>query len=71
MQLVRPMWQLDHPAIPSCETEEWFACVRDNAKDTPFNKLWETMRLAWRVLGDGPDILKLVRIDPMVCAIDG
>ncbi len=28
MQLVRPMWQLDHPPIPWCEADEWLACVR-------------------------------------------
>jgi hypothetical protein len=62
MQLVHPMWQLDHPAIPRCETDEWLACIRDDAKDTPFNRLRETMRLACTVLGDGPDIPRLVRI---------
>jgi hypothetical protein len=56
MQLVRPMWQFDHPAIPWCETDEWLAYIRDDAKDTPFNRLQETMRLACTVLGDGPDI---------------
>jgi hypothetical protein len=29
------------------------------------------MRLAWKVLGDGPDILRLVWIGPMECTIDG
>jgi hypothetical protein len=71
MQLVRPMWQPDHPAIPWHEADEWLACIRDNAKDTPFNRLRETMRLACTVLGDGPDIPRLVRIGPMVCTIDG
>jgi len=68
---VRPTWQLDHPAVPWCEVDEWLACVRDNAKDTPFNRLRETMRLACTVLGDGPDIPRLVRIGPMACTIDG
>jgi hypothetical protein len=71
MQLVRPMWQPDHPPIPWCEAEEWLPCVRDSAKDTSFNRLRETMCLAWRVLGDGPDIPRLVRIGPMACTIDG
>jgi hypothetical protein len=71
MQLVCPMWQPDHPAIPWCETDEWLACIRDNAKDTPFNKLRETMRLAYTVLGDGPDVPRLVRIDLLACTIDG
>jgi len=71
MQLVRPTWQPDHPAVPWCEVDEWLACVRDNAKDTPFNRLRETMRLACTVLGDGPDIPRLVRIGPMACTIDG
>ncbi len=35
MQLVRPMWQPDHPAIPWHEAYEWLACIRDNAKDMP------------------------------------
>jgi hypothetical protein len=29
------------------------------------------MRLACTVLGDGPDIPRLVRIGPMACTIDG
>jgi len=29
------------------------------------------MRLAWKVVGDGPDISRLVRIGPMACTIDG
>jgi hypothetical protein len=70
MQLVRPMWQPDHPPIPWCEADDWLTCVRDSAKDTPFNRLRETMRLAWRVVGDGPDIPKLVQIGPMACTID-
>ncbi|CAK9228751.1 unnamed protein product [Sphagnum troendelagicum] len=69
--LVRPSWQPDHPAVPWCEVDEWLACVRDNAKDTPFNGLRETMRLACTVLGDGPDIPRLVRIGLMACTIDG
>jgi len=60
MQLVRPMWQPDHPTIPWCEANEWLACIRDNAKDTPFNRLRETMCLACTVLGDGPNVPKLV-----------
>jgi hypothetical protein len=60
MQLVRPMWQPDHPPIPWCEAKEWLTCVRDIAKDTPFNRLRETLRLVWKVLGDGPDIPRLV-----------
>jgi hypothetical protein len=71
MQLVRLMWQLDHPAIPRCKADEWLACIRDDAKDTSFNRLRETMRLLCTVLGDGPDIPKLVRISPMACTIDG
>jgi hypothetical protein len=71
MQLVRPMWQLDHPAIPRCEADEWLACIRDDAKNTLFNRLRETMRLACTVLGDGPDIPRLVRIGAMACTIDG
>ncbi|CAK9222152.1 unnamed protein product [Sphagnum troendelagicum] len=71
MQLVRPTWQPDHLAVPWCEVDEWLACVRDNAKDTPFNRLRETMRLSCMVLGDGSDIPKLVRIGPMACTIDG
>jgi hypothetical protein len=46
MQLLRPMWQPDHPAIPWHEADEWLACIRDNAKDTPFTRLRETMRFA-------------------------
>jgi hypothetical protein len=65
------MWQPDHPAIPRCEADEWLACIRDDAKDTPFNRLRETMRIACMVLGDGPDIPRLVRIAAMVCTIDG
>ncbi len=34
MQLVRLMWQPDHSTIPWCETDEWLACIHDNAKDT-------------------------------------
>ncbi|CAK9868446.1 unnamed protein product [Sphagnum jensenii] len=71
MQLVRPMWQPDHRAIPWHEADEWLACIRDNAKDTPFNRLRETMRLAWTMLGDGPNIPRLVRIGPMACTING
>ncbi len=71
MQLVRPMWQPDHPAIPWCEADEWLACIRDNTKNTPFNRLRETMRLACTVLGNGPDIPRLVQISPMACTIDG
>ncbi len=71
MQLVCPMWQPGHPPIPWCAADEWLAYVRDSAKDRPFNRLRETMRLAWKVLGDGPDIPKLVRIGPMACTIDG
>jgi hypothetical protein len=71
MQLVRPMWQPSHPSIPWCEANDWLAYVRDSAKYTPFNRLRETMRLAWRVLGDGPNIPRLVRIGPMACTIDG
>jgi len=29
------------------------------------------MRLACTVLGDGPNILRLVRINPLACMIDG
>jgi hypothetical protein len=29
------------------------------------------MRLAWRVVGDGPNIPRLVQIGPMACTIDG
>jgi hypothetical protein len=64
------MWQRGHPAIPWCEADEWLACVCDNAKDTPFSKLRETMRFACRVLGDGPDIPRLVQIGPMACTIN-
>jgi len=70
MQLVRPTWQPNHPAIPWCEADEWLACVRDNAKDTPFNRLWETMCFACTMLGDGSDIPRLIRIGPMACTID-
>jgi hypothetical protein len=65
------MWQPDHPPIPWCEAEEWLTCVRDSTKDTPFNILQETMRLTWRVLVDGPNIPRLIRIGPMACTIDG
>ncbi len=71
MQLVRPMWQPDHPPIPWCEADEWLACVRENAKDTPFSRLWETMRLVGVVSGDEPCIPRLVQIGPMACTIDG
>jgi hypothetical protein len=71
MQLVRPMWQPDHPPIPWREADEWLTYVRENAKDTPFSKLRETMRLARVVSGDEPCIPKLVRIGPMACMIDG
>jgi hypothetical protein len=71
MQLVRPMWQPDHLAIPWCKGDEWLACIRDNAKDASFNRLQETMRLTCIVLGDGPDILRLIRIGAMLCTIDG
>jgi hypothetical protein len=65
------MWQPYHPPIPWCEADEWLACVHDSAKDTPFNRLRETMRLTWRVLGDDFDIPRLVRIGHMACTIDG
>jgi hypothetical protein len=52
-------------------TSGWLACIRDNAKDTPFTRLRETMRLACMVLGDGPNIPKLVRIGSLACTIDG
>jgi len=68
---MRPMWQPDHPTIPWHEADEWLACIRDNAKDTSFNRLRETMCLACTVLGDGPDIPRLVRIGPMACTING
>jgi hypothetical protein len=65
------MWQPNHLAIPWCKADEWLTCSCDNAKDTPFNRLWETMRFACTVLGDGPDIPRLVQIGPMACTIDG
>jgi hypothetical protein len=65
------MWQPDHPTIPWGEAHEWLACICDNVKDTPFNKLRETMRLAYTVLGNGPDFPRLVQIDPLACTIDG
>jgi hypothetical protein len=34
MQLVRLMWQPDHPTIPWRKADEWLAYIRDNAKDT-------------------------------------
>jgi len=71
MQLVRPMWQPDHPAIPRCEADEWLACICNDAKDTQFNKLRETMHFTCMVLGDVPDIPKLVQIGAMACTIDG
>jgi hypothetical protein len=71
MQLVRLMWHSDRPTIPWCKANEWLACICDNAKDTPFSKLRETMRLACTVLGDGSNILKLIRIGLMACTIDG
>ncbi len=71
MQLVHPMWQPDHPPIPWCEADEWLACVRENAKDTPFSRLRETMCLVGAVPGDEPSIPRLVRIGPMACTIDG
>ncbi len=64
MQLVRSMWQPNQPPLPWCEADEWLACVRENAKDTPFSKLRETMRLAGEVSGDEPCIPRLVRIGP-------
>jgi hypothetical protein len=69
--MVRPMRQPDHPPIPWCEADEWLAYVRENAKDTPFSRLRETMHLAWAVSGDEPDIPRLVRIGPMACMING
>jgi hypothetical protein len=71
MQLVRSMWQPDHPPIPWCKADEWLACIRENAKDTPFSRLRETMRLAGAMSGDEPCIPRLVRIGPMACTIDG
>jgi hypothetical protein len=71
MQLVRPMWQLDHPPIPWCEADEWLACICKNAKDTLFSRLRETMCLVGAVSGDKPDILRFVRIGVMACTIDG
>jgi len=71
MQLVRPMWQPNHPAIPRCKADEWFACICDDVKDTSFNSLRKTMRLACTVLGNGPDIPRLVRIGAMACTING
>ncbi len=68
---MRPTCQPDHPVVPWCEVHEWLACIRDNAKDTSFNKLRETMHLACMVLGNGSDIPRLVQIGPMVCMIDG
>jgi hypothetical protein len=65
------MCQLDHPTIPWREVDEWLAYIRDNAKDTPLNRLRETMCLACMVLGDGPNISRLVRFGPMACTIDG
>jgi hypothetical protein len=65
------MWQLDHPSIPWNEAKEWLACIRDNAQDTPFNKLQETMSLACTVLGDGLYIPRLVWIGLLACIIDG
>ncbi len=65
------MWQPDHAPIPWCEADEWLACVRENAKDTPFSRLQETMRLARAVSGDKPCISRLIRIGPMACTIDG
>jgi len=40
------MWQFDHPTIPWCDVNEWCACICESAKDTMFNRLLETMRLA-------------------------
>ncbi len=68
---MRPMWQLDHPTIPWCEANEWLICIHDNAKDTLFNILQNTMRLVCMVLGDGPDIPRLVHINPLACTING
>jgi hypothetical protein len=70
MQLVRSMWQPDHPIIPWCEADEWLAYIHDNAKDTPFKRLRETMRLVCTVLGAGPDVPRLVRTGPSACTID-
>jgi hypothetical protein len=65
------MWQPDHPIIPWCEADEWLACICDNTKDTPFNRLREIMRLACTVLGDDPGVPRLVRIGPLACTING
>jgi hypothetical protein len=71
MQLVRSIWQPDHPPILWCEADEWLTCVRENDKDTPFCRLRETMHLAGAVSDDELDILRFVRIGPMACTIDG
>jgi hypothetical protein len=59
------------PPIPWCEADEWLACVRENAKDTSFSRLRETMHLAGAVSGDEPCIPRVVQIGPMACTIDG
>ncbi len=59
------------PRHPRCEADEWLTCIRDDAKDTLFNRLRETMHLVCTMLGDGLDIPKLVRIGAMACTIDG
>jgi len=71
MELMCLIWQHDHPTIPWCETSERLACIHDNAKDTPFNRLRETMHLACIVLGDGLNIQKFVWINYLTCTIDG
>jgi len=71
MQLVRPMWQPDHPSILWCEVDAWLTCVRENGRDMPFGRLRETMHLVGAVSNDESDIPRLVWIGPMVCTIDG
>ncbi len=71
MELMHPMWQPNHPTIFWCETDEWLAYICDNVKDTPFNRLRETMHLTCIMLGDGLDIPRFIQICLLACTIDG
>jgi hypothetical protein len=64
------MWQPNHPCILSKYVEKWLSYIHDNASNTPFNKLKETMQLACTMLGDNIDKPELVQMGALSCTIN-
>jgi hypothetical protein len=70
MQLACSMWQIKHPTISTIDVEDWISYIQDNASDTLFDRLKETMCIACAMMVDSIDNPRLVCVGLLACTFD-